>query len=291
MADFAIGVDLGATNLRLGRVDAAGEISGFKMGPVPWQAGATEVVRTIAEQVRGLPDYEAADGIGVAVAATLSPEGQILEGPHNLPQEFSRFPLSKLLEKELSLPCLLGNDANLALLGEGLYGAARGAKDVLLLTLGTGVGAGVMLGGEIRTGQHGSAAEIGLWPVQVPATGSFVPVESLAAPGAVMDRLERSGEDLFALVDSGAREAEEASKLMFRLLGQLITHVHLLLDLDLVILTGGLVAAGERVRTEVEAAFQSICPTAYQFDLSIQLGSLPPDQAGVIGAAGQFLRS
>ena len=291
MADFAIGVDLGATNLRTGLVDAAGDITGFKMGPVPWRAGAAEVVRSIADRVRDLPGYDAAAGIGVAVAATLSPEGQILEGPHNLPREFSRFPLSNLLEKELSLPCRMGNDANLALLGEGLYGAARGAKDVLLLTLGTGVGAGVMLGGEIRTGQHGSAAEIGLWPVQDHATGSFVPVEALAAPGAVMDRLGKSGEDLFALVDSGESEAEEAGKLMFGHLGQLITHVHLLLDLELVLLSGGMAAAGERVRAEVETAFQAICPRAYQFGLPIRLGSLPPDRAGVIGAASLFLRS
>ncbi|MDX1601249.1 MAG: ROK family protein [Anaerolineales bacterium] len=110
-------------------------------------------------------------------------------------------------------------------------------------------------------------------------------METLAAPGAAMDRLGRQAEDLFALVDSGEEDARLAAELMFRHLGVLVTNVHLLLDLELVVLTGGLASAGEGVRDGVREAFERLCPPAYQFDLAIRLGALPPNVVGVIGAA------
>ena len=289
MADFAVGVDLGATNLRVALVDKDGATRQFSKAAMPWEQGAEAAVEAIVERIRGLPKFEQAQGVGVAVAATLSPSGEILEGPHNLPDEFSEYPLAQSLEQELSLKCHMGNDANLALLGEKLYGAAASQQNVLMLTLGTGVGAGLMLGGDLHTGPHASAAELGLWPVPDPTTGSFVPVESLAAPGAVMARLGQDDE-LFELVDRGDQAAKEASSLMFRYLGQLITQVHLMLDLELVLLGGGMAASGQRVKREVQAAFDAACPPEYRFGLPIELGQLPADEAGVIGAAGLFLQ-
>lgn len=290
MPESAIGIDLGGTHLRVGVVSADGELSAFERRELPGEETAEAIASQICTMARGTGAVESAQGVGLAIAATLSSAGEILEGPHNLPPDLNSYPLADQVANELGLPCRVGNDANLAALGEATFGAAAGIRRALVVTLGTGVGAGILLDGKLVTGAHGSASELGLWRVLDPSTDAYAPVETLAAPGAVMERLGRQGEDLFALVDSGDEEAAAAAELMFRLLGLLVTNVHLLLDLELVVLTGGLAAAGERVRDGVQESVERLCPPAYQFDLPIRLGALPADAVGVIGAASLWLR-
>jgi glucokinase len=158
-------------------------------------------------------------------------------------------------------------------------------KDVLLLTLGTGVGSGLILGGHLRRGAHSSGSELGLAAIPSPHRDGYVSLESLCSPGALMRILGDPRGKLFERAKGGDEEARSLIGQMYEYLGLAIANTHVLLDLELVLLAGGLARSGAVLREGVQTAFEHICPRDLQFDLRIELAGLSPDTGGVIGAA------
>src|SRR5574341_2537621 len=195
------------------------------------------------------------------------------------------YPFIENLSEQLGKSCLIGNDADLALRGEVHSGAAKGIKHVLLLTLGTGIGGGLLLDGCLRNGPHRSTAEVGRMMLGYPGDKYNPSIETLYAPGAIMKRLDDQNGFLFERIRQGDNKARQLADEMLEAIALLISNVHLLLDLELVLVSGGLASAGDVLLTGLRTAFQKICPPEHNFDLRIELGALPVDTAGVIGAA------
>jgi glucokinase len=283
MEQLVLGIDLGGTNLRTGIVNSSGLLIDFAAQPIDQYLSGDEIVRIIVDQSLKLEGMTTVDGIGIAVAASVV-HGEILRDGLTTLRGLGDFPLCQHLSTQLNKPCVIGNDANLTLLAEAHFGRANGVKNVLLLTLGTGIGGGLLLDGHIHCGSHTSGAEIGLSLVYDDQSRSFQPVENLAAPGAIMKSLGKPNGFLFQYA-AIEEEAQQLVERMYEHLGILITNSHLLLDLDLVVISGGLASAGQVLIEGVNSAFKKTCPELLQFDLQIELGMLPADKAGVIGAA------
>lgn len=283
----AVGIDLGASNLRLGIVNQAGELLYSVKEPVDWQQPPDQIVERIALLVQRSPDFPDVTGVGLAIAATVTPEGEIITQDANisLPAGYS---LTNALSRRLRRPVCVDNDANMALWGEACFGKARHARDVLLLTLGTGIGGGLMLDGRLRRGKWGIAGEVGLVQFMHPDGSGFAAVESFAAPGALAVRLGHPGANLSDLAARMNGQAQRLLNEMYDHVALLIVNAHLLLDLEMALLSGGFAENGEMLRQGVATAVQRIMPPGMGRHLHIDMGTLPAANVGVIGAAAYW---
>ena len=164
---YSIGVDLGGTNIAVGIVDENHII--IKKGSVPTlaQRGPEPIIRDMADLCKKLISEcgirsEDIAGAGIACPGTVNPKTGIVEYANNI--KFSDFPLTRLFSEYMELPeekIAIGNDANLAALGEAVAGAAKGTASSVMITLGTGVGGGVIWNGQVLTGCAYGGAELG----------------------------------------------------------------------------------------------------------------------------------
>jgi glucokinase len=164
MCSFAIGVDLGGTNLRIAAVEEGGRV-------LPSLSTATELARgrdfviaemalAVRELARQFSSTHKLQGIGVGIPGIIDLASGTLHSAANLPG-WSNYPVRHELENRLGVPVLLENDANCAALGEKWIGAGRDVDDLCMVTLGTGVGGGFVIGGKPWHGLIGMAGEIG----------------------------------------------------------------------------------------------------------------------------------
>jgi glucokinase len=157
--------DLGGTHLRAALVDQCGKIHAQLKHETPQGESADHVVHSLVSGVKelsaqlpsGVPPITSA---AIMVPGTVDKTNTIIVGAPNLPS-LRNFKLKPVLEQKLQLPVLLENDANAAAVGEMWLGAARGYRSVICITLGTGVGGGIILDGKLWRGADGSAGEIG----------------------------------------------------------------------------------------------------------------------------------
>lgn len=154
---YYLGVDLGGTNIKAALVSENGEIVKEAAVPTNLPRTAQAVCDDIAALCLQLSAGEQVAGIGVGCPGTVC-DGVVLYS-NNL--DWHDFAMADYLQAKTGLPVCLGNDANVAALGEALAGCAKGAQSAVILTLGTGVGAGVVLGGKLLTGYTGAASEAG----------------------------------------------------------------------------------------------------------------------------------
>jgi glucokinase len=163
MSDFSIGLDLGGTNLRAAAIDRSGKLLDHVVGKTGYSAGREEIVRDIVDAIETLRQRRGAAGlagIGVAVPGFISIQEGVIRNANNL-TSLENFPIRDELSKRLGTPVILENDANAAALGEKWIGAGRTVDDLVLITLGTGIGGGIISGGKIMRGSVGMAGELG----------------------------------------------------------------------------------------------------------------------------------
>ncbi|SHL27288.1 ROK family protein [Chryseobacterium polytrichastri] len=159
----ALGIDIGGTNTKFGVVNHRGEV--LEKGNLSTDAYATveEFIDALYEKVHPLMDKYGKeknfDGIGVGAPNGNYYTGTIEQAP-NLPWK-GVVPFGELMQNKFNLPCTITNDANAAAYGEMLFGAARGMKDFIMITLGTGVGSGIVSSGKLIYGHDGFAGELG----------------------------------------------------------------------------------------------------------------------------------
>ncbi len=158
-APLAIGIDLGGTNIKVAVVDSDGGVLHRLEQPTAADRGPGPVIDDLADLVRRLRQ-QAVVGIGLATPGPLDlSRARIIRGV-NLPG-WKDVPIREALREKTGLPVTLENDANAAAYGEYRFGAGQGRVDLVMLTLGTGVGCGVILNGQILHGHFGNAAELG----------------------------------------------------------------------------------------------------------------------------------
>src|SRR6266478_6849788 len=163
---WAVGLDMGGTNIRCAAVSVAGDVLLIEHGPSLASRKAGDVAENIAAQTIHLLDTARRRGlgspraIGVAVPGPLNVHtGTVMQAPHVA--AWRGYPLRSKLEALIGRKVVVDNDANAWALGEYWRGAARGRRDVVLLTLGTGVGGGLIVGGKLVHGRSGMAGEMG----------------------------------------------------------------------------------------------------------------------------------
>ena len=241
-----IGVDVGGTGLKLARFRANGECLAEHFLPTPQPAAPGAVATAIVDAIEQLDPQRLAPWVGVGMPGPTDLAGRIARIAINLPG-WDNVPLADWLESRLSRRVTLGNDGNCAVLGEQWQGAAQGLQDVVLLTLGTGVGGGVILGGKLFTGRQGAAAEpglIGLNPDGPPCnSGNNGSLESFCSIGAVTRTSGLDPAELSARAAAADPEALAAWAAYGRLLGCGISSLVYAFTPERVLLGGGLSAA------------------------------------------------
>lgn len=197
MNEIILSTDLGGTNLRMAAIDREGKIHYRTKKSTPKSDVAHEIVLAIKEAaiecLAAVNDIGKVKAIAAAVPATVNTKkGIVLKAP-NVPA-LSGFRIAATLEDELELPCFLENDANAAAVGENWLGASKGYNDSICVTLGTGVGGGLIISGNVIRGVDGTAGEIGhicVEPFGAPCgCGSRGCVEQYASATAIV-RLTR----------------------------------------------------------------------------------------------------
>ena len=170
MTKFAIGIDLGGTYTKLALVNAKGLISyRAKLSTLAYKSRAALMaaivseVRIILGKARLTP--KALLGVGVGVPGLVDFESGLVRDLTNVPG-WKNTPLKKILRERLKIPVLVDNDVNLMALGESRFGAGRGARNLVCITLGTGVGGGIIINGKIYRGSSFSAGEVGHMPLK-----------------------------------------------------------------------------------------------------------------------------
>jgi glucokinase len=261
MIEYAIGVDLGGTNLRAAAIDRSGKMIDKISGSTNFVEGREAVLHDIVTAIQTVRDKHGAAGlagIGVGVPGFIRMKEGFITGSNNLPY-LENFPVRDEISRRLGARVILENDANAAAMGEKWIGAGRDVDDLVLLTLGTGIGGGIISGGRVLRGFVGMAGELGHMTV-VPngnpcGCGNQGCLEKHASATAVtaMARLMQLGEDLTSKdVDELARqnnEQGEKARTIFRVMGEslgvaLATLVNTF-NFPLYLLSGGMLPAWE----------------------------------------------
>lgn len=303
----AIGVDLGGTKMAVGVLSPMGEVV-YRSETPSTGLSQEQLVELLAAELRAAvsarPQVAA---IGLGVPCRIDRARGVAVGAVNLPLQ--DLPLRDLIAERLGHPVSLDNDANVAALAEHRHGAARGATNAVMLTVGTGIGGGLILNEELFRGSVGAAAELGHMVVEVdgtpcqgscPNNGCIEAVASgtalgregrLAAerePGSALGKLLATGEEIdgravTAAALNGDPVALEVAALIGRRLGVAMCGLANAFDPDVIVLGGGVLALGpflvDPATAEVRA--RALPP---QNEVDIRAAELGAD-AGMIGAA------
>jgi glucokinase len=163
MSEYSIGVDLGGTNLRAAAIDDQGKMLDKIAGSTELRAGRDVVIDDMVQSIetlRGRLGEHNLRGVGIGLPGFILMDTGVIVGSNNMP-EFENYPVREEIEKRLGAKVILENDANAAALGEKWMGAGREVDDLVLMTLGTGIGGGIIVGGRVLHGSLGMAGELG----------------------------------------------------------------------------------------------------------------------------------
>ncbi len=306
---LTIGIDIGGTKVAGGVVDEHGRIIEKLKRPTP-AASPARTAQVIVEVVSTLRTRHQVEAVGLGAAGFVDDDrGSVLFAPHLAWREE---PLRKQVADLVGLPVVVENDANASAWAELRFGAARDQEHVLLIAVGTGIGAGLVLSGEVYRGRWGLAGEPGHYRV-VPdgrlcgcgnrgcweqyASGSALVAEARdfarRSPGAAVRLLQLSGgtpEGITGLeVMTAAREGDAAALRCFdiigRWLGEGLADMAAILDPGCFVLGGGVSEAGDLLIGQTRAAFENgLTGRQYRPHAAVVLAELGPE-AGMIGAA------
>ena len=282
-----IGIDLGGTAIKLARFSRSGDLLAEAQLPTPQPAMPGAVTMALCEAVEELDPQRLAAVVGIGLPGPMDATARVARVCINLPG-WEEVPLADWLEPRLERRVTLANDGNCAVVGEAWLGAAQGYADVVLLTLGTGVGGGVLLNGSLFTGHNGAAAEPGLIGVdpEGPAcnSGNRGSLEQFASIGALRRLSEREPRELGRAAATGDPEALAVWDRYGSSLGVGITSLVYMFTPQLVLLGGGLAGAAPHflpaLRREVESRVQAVSREGLRIE-ACALGN----GAGRLGAA------
>lgn len=287
--DLAAGVDVGGTTVKIGICDADGVVRARRAIVTEPEEGADRVVDRIAAVVHALAaDLGSLCACGVGIPGPLDPARRTLLRANHLPG-WTDVAIPAMLAARLDLPVVLENDANCAAWGESRAGVGRGAQALVLFTLGTGVGGGIVLGGQLWTGASGAAGALGhlvVDPAGPPCLcGQTGCLEQYASATAVARRAgRRSAEEAFEGARRGEPDAVAAVSAACDALAIAAANVVHVLQPDVVVLGGGMAAAGDALLAPVREGVRRRVRPAWLERTRVERAVLGTD-AGWIGAA------
>lgn len=311
MSQYAFGVDIGGTTVKLGLFDRQGNVLDKWEIPTVKDNGGEQILPDVAQSIRekmaeksiGLQEI---CGIGVGAPGAVDDQGTMVGGAVNL--GWGVFNIPEVLGRELAVPVKAANDANVAALGEMWQGGGKGYSNMVAVTLGTGVGGGIIIGGKILTGATGAGGEIGHIHLEDGETESCgcknkgCLEQYASATGMVRlakRRLEKDDADsvlrqgelsakaVWDAVKAGDSVAIEIAEQFGDYLGKGLAAVAAVVNPEVFVIGGGVSKAGEILLSYVKPAFQKYvffpCGKA-----EFKLATLGND-AGIFGAAALIL--
>lgn len=287
MSSPVLAADLGGTNMRAALVDGSGEILERREEPTP---PGTDGPAAFVELLRSVLGESGARGAVVGVPGRVHYERGCLEHAPNLPAAWGPALDASVLADRLGIPVEIGNDADLAAVGEARFGAGRGFEDVAFLTISTGVGAGVVLGGRLVRGRR-SLAEVGHTVVDRTAAADGRPFtfEDLAS-GTALGRLaaeaglDMEGEEVVARVRDGDAEARGVWNALVRSVGIGVANLAHAFAPEVVVVGGGVGLVGDLLLEPVRSALHRYGPKGLREPIEI-VPAVLGDDAGLVGAA------
>jgi glucokinase len=311
MDSFVAGVDIGGTGTKFGIVDNLGNVLVSDTMPTKGHADINAYINELHVKLMVLIDKMGGVGRikGIGVGA---PNGNIYTGTieyaPNLPWK-GIIPLAKLIQDKFKLPVRLTNDANAAAVGEMTYGAAKGMKNFILITLGTGVGSGIVAGGELIYGHDGMAGELGHTIIIPdgrihPGTGKKGSLESYASATGVatsaveilnntnkpsslrnipIDKIDSKA--VFEAATAGDEVAKEVFEYTGRILGISLANFVMFSSPEAIILFGGLTKAGDLILKPTREHMEANLIEVFQNKIKILVSHLKESDAAILGAS------
>lgn len=307
-----IGVDLGGTDIKIAVVNSSGGIVYSDKVPTEAQMGYNHTINNIIKAIRNILqnnnlDISQIDSIGVGCPGQVDPCTGLVKFLPNIPG-WINIELTNILEKELGIPAAIDNDVRTALLGEHKYGAGKGYDNIVCITVGTGIGSGIIINGKLVRGANASAGEIGHLILQdtggkfcgCGGTGCF---ETLASGPAIVEMAEQyvlggksakfkelaaDGAITPELVARAAELGDEVARSIFKKAGYWIgialSSVANLLNPEIIIIGGGVAQAGDLLFDPIRKTVQERAMKTATEKLQIVPAKLG-NNAGVIGAS------
>lgn len=308
---YVVGIDIGGTNTVFGIVDARGSI--LATGSIKTQkyTEITDYVNSLYEELsRLLAQENVVDQIaGIGIGA---PNGNYFTGniefAPNLPWK-GVVPLAQMIRDKFNIPVTITNDANAAAIGEMTYGAARGVKDFIMITLGTGVGSGIVINGQMVYGHDGFAGELGHVIVRrsngrlcgcgrtgcleayASATGvartarEFLEIRNDESSLRQLPIQEITSKDVYDAAVSGDKLSQEIFEYTGTILGEAFADFVAFSSPRLIILFGGLAKSGELIMRPIREAMERNLLPIYKGKVKIVLSELKESDAAVLGAS------
>lgn len=309
--NLVVGVDIGGTGTKIGLVDARGEILARDEG-IATAAYATfdsyiKAVSTVIKRIIFASGYDGyVRGIGVGAPDSNYYTGDI-EHAFNLPWK-GVLPLAKMLSKECGIPVRVTNDANAAAIGEMTYGTAKGMKNFIVITLGTGVGSGIVINGQLVYGSDGFAGELGhvtmvrgegarlcgcgrrgCLEAYCSATGMARTANEILSkinePSLLREIKDITSRDVFEAARRGDKVAIEIFERTGTMLGEALADFIAFSSPEAIILFGGLTRAGDILLEPVRRAVDRNVLHTFKGKTKILLSHLNDSDAAILGAS------
>ncbi len=308
---YAIGIDIGGTNTVFGVVDKRGQI--IEQGAIKTgkhsevNAYVEELVINLQVMIDKVGGTSNIKGVGVG-----APNGNFFTGciefAPNLPWK-GVIPLAQMLTDRLGIPASLTNDANAAAIGEMTYGAARGMKDFIVITLGTGVGSGIVVNGQLVYGHDGFAGELGHTTIRrqngrLCGCGKHGCLETYASATGVartareyldttkeasvlrnLDPKEITSKDVFEAAQSGDSLAKKIFEETGTILGEAFADFIAFSSPEAIILFGGLTKAGDLIFAPVKKSMEENLLPIFRNKVKLLHSELKESDAAVLGAS------
>lgn len=308
--EYAIGIDIGGTNSKFGLVNQRGEV--LKKGkiktkdykkPEDFVDALYDIIHPMMEE---LSEDETVAGIGIG-----APNGNFFTGnieyPPNLIWE-GITPMVELMSHKFGLKCKITNDANAAAMGEMMYGAARGMKDFIMITLGTGVGSGIICGGQLIYGHDGFAGELGHTIVKpggrkhwstgsegsleayASATGIAITAKKMRAefPNSMLNQYEESeinAKTVFDCAEKGDPIAVEVFRYTGQKLGEALANFVMFSSPQAILLFGGVVQAGDYILKPAKLHMERNLLPIFRNKVKLYISKLNEADAAILGAS------
>lgn len=308
--EYAIGVDLGGTSIKVGVVSKSGKIVKKTAVETLADQGPKVVIEQIKKGIRQVStEYKKQiQAIGIGSPGVVNAKKGTVENPPNLPG-WGKVNLGKILEKEFGLPVMVENDANAAAIGELIFGAGKKFSDFIMVTLGTGVGGGLILKDKLFRGEMGGAGELGHMTIDYKGNacncGSVGCVETYVGNNYLVERVIKEleahpGSKIQEMLDydmskltpkiihDAALEGDEFAKKVIddtgRYLGYALASSVNLLDVSNVIIGGGVAGFGEPLFNSVRETIKDRALKSFADKIKVIPAKLK-NEAGIKGAS------
>ncbi|RYZ24490.1 MAG: ROK family protein [Chitinophagaceae bacterium] len=309
--ELAIGIDIGGTNTKWGIVNHRGEI--VEKGDMPTDVHPTidgfidAVYETLRPHIERMGSDSVFRGIGVG-----APNGNFYKGTIEYAPNLhwkGVIPVTQLMTRRFGLPCSLTNDANAAAVGEMMYGAARGMKDFIMITLGTGVGSGIVANGQLVLGHDGFAGELGHtcirpggrlhWATGLrgsletycSATGIALTAKELlessteASPMRSVSGEELNSKKVYECAVAGDPIAREVYRFTGQVLGEALANFIMFSSPEAIILFGGVIKAGDLLMDPTREHMEANLLPIFQNKVKLVFSELKEADAAILGAS------